>query len=82
METIRNRLLGDNDFIGDRTDHERCPVGRNDLDFKRHTGHRCKCRRDVGAMRLRPARCLRQPADDVAGVLDVVVRKIAVGEIE
>src|SRR5687768_10627717 len=75
-EAIGDSLLDIDDLVCHRADRKRRAVGRDGLHFQRNTGHRGKRIGYRVAVRFRPPRSFRKARDDVAGMLDIAVRKI------
>ena len=71
VEPIGDCLLGGDDLVGHLPDYERRAVRRDHLDFERHAGYGSERSRDIGTMRLGPARGFRQTIDDVTRFLHI-----------
>src|ERR1700723_4506573 len=81
-ETIGDALLGGDDVFGDRANGKGRAVGGDGLDVQRNAGDRAQGFRHLVAMRFGPFGGYDRDVDDLLQDRAMVLRKIAVGDVE
>src|ERR1700682_2853175 len=81
-EAIGHTLRGGNDVVGDRADRKGRAVGGNRLDVEGNAGDRAQRSCYLFTVRFGPVRGRRRHVDDLLQDRTMVLREIAVGDIE